>query len=154
MKVYIFRIITAGVICAITVALFQKNEAIGKLVKMISGIFMLITILLPLSKIDANIITYIDPVIHSDADVYTQSGCSQAQESLRSIITERCQTYIVEKASSMGVSVDVEVSLNDDTYPSPCAVRILGAVSPYTKQQLQTIISQDLGIPKEQQIWA
>ena len=153
MKSYVFRIITAGVICTITFSLFQKNETIGKLLKMISGLFMLITILMPLSKIDANIITYIDPTIHRDASVFVQSGCFQAQESLRSIITERCQTYIVEKASSMGVSVDAEVSLNDDTYPSPCAVRVLGAVSPYTKQQLQTIISQDLGIPKEQQIW-
>lgn len=153
MKIYVFRIITAGVVCAIACAMFHKNDALSRLIKMLSGLFMLITILLPLSHLDLNIISFVEPTIQSDGLRFAESGSLQAQESLRGIITERCQSYIVEKASSMGVSVDVEVSLNDETYPKPCAVKIRGTVSPYTKTRLQTIISQDLGIPKEQQRW-
>ena len=79
-----------------------------------------------------------------------QTGTEYAEQELRRIIIARTQTYIMDKAASFGVTVDVEVVLNEYT---PQSVILKGSVSPGAKAQLTAWITENLGIPKEAQQW-
>jgi hypothetical protein len=45
------------------------------------------------------------------------------------------------------------VTLSDELPPVPVEVRLSGDISPYIKTRLQSILEDDLGISKENQIW-
>ena len=66
---------------------------------------------------------------------------------------DKAEAYILEIAGQLSASVTVEVSVGGDSIPVPQSVRLDGAVTPYAKSRLQTIISEELGISKENQIW-
>ena len=151
MSTYIYRIIAAAIICSIVHALFRGDPDHGKRVKMICGLFLMIVIISPLRELNG--IQIEGAIYKEDGAGYAAEGSMQANVALREIIIQRCETYIVEKATSMGADINVEVSVSDDTYPTPCAITICGAVAPYTKTKLQEVIMDDLGIAKEQQTW-
>ena len=59
----------------------------------------------------------------------------------------------MDKAAALGIRVSVEVILADGDLPVPEQVLIKGAVSPYAKQKLTRMLSEDLGIAEEDQTW-
>ena len=69
------------------------------------------------------------------------------------IIKEETEAYILDKAASLGVTLSVEVMVEDGNVPRLSGVQLSGQVSPYARQQLSTWISNDLGISKENQKW-
>ena len=72
---------------------------------------------------------------------------------MRTIIKGETEAYILDKAASLGVELEVDVLL-EDMYPmAPKTVRLSGSVSPYVRNRLQNIIAEELGISKENQIW-
>ena len=82
--------------------------------------------------------------MHSQASVHDQTV---------SIIKEKTEAYILEKAESLGLDISVEINFGEADSMVPTEVRISGPVSPYAKDQLSKTISTDLGIPEERQIW-
>ena len=74
-----------------------------------------------------------------------------AGEAEGNIIKSRVQAYILDKADSFGTSLEVEVILDQDHIP--VSVELQGNISPYARAQLTEIIEEDLGIPKEHQLW-
>ena len=59
----------------------------------------------------------------------------------------------MEKAKALDCDLQVEIFLSADTTPVPEQVPISGSVSPYAKQVISTMLSDDLGIDREAQIW-
>ena len=153
MKSYLTGVVCAGILCACVIPLFRNTDTHGKLIRTICGLFMLITVIAPITKVSGlSVDTYLDAV--SDDSAYiVEDGTQQAQEFLQAFIKEECETYIVEKANGMGVNIDAEVTLSTIDSQTPYSIRISGAVSPYVKAKLQTVIADDLGIPKERQSW-
>ena len=127
--------------------------ALGKLVKLITGIFMLVTIAAPLGTLDMNGWTdYIDKLTLQTGSA-VQDGENFAKDTLAGIIMEETSSYILDKAKAYDARIEVEVTVDDSAVPAPCAVRIQGSISPYGRQQLQRIIQDDLGIKLEAQEW-
>ena len=58
-----------------------------------------------------------------------------------------------DKAKELGLNLNVEVTLSDDDTAAPAEAALWGETSPGAKSQLQRILSEDLGIPKENQRW-
>jgi hypothetical protein len=69
------------------------------------------------------------------------------------IIKENLEAYILDKASALQLDVDVDIVLTEDLPPAPDSVTIIGNASPYNKQVFQAFLVEEIGIPKEQQIW-
>jgi hypothetical protein len=74
-------------------------------------------------------------------------------DAIRASIKARSEAYILDKAAELALSVEVEVTLSNDEIPLPVSVRVSGKASNYAKSRLQAIITQDLGINKEHQVW-
>ncbi len=152
MKEYVISIVIAGIVCAITRTILNKNTATGKLVNILTGVLMCVTILTPLTRVSfQNITNYFD-TLSMDANTYTQIGETATQTRISIIIKSQTEAYILDKAKSMGLEVAVEVEL-DANNSVPCGVTITGAISPYTKRVLEMYIEETIGISKENQRW-
>ena len=88
-----------------------------------------------------------------DAQAASAIGEQQTEDALADIIKQRSEAYILDKAQAMGVNLDVEITLSRDDLPVPVSARIGGTVSPFIKLRLQRLLTEELGIAKENQLW-
>jgi hypothetical protein len=91
--------------------------------------------------------------IRYDGSQYAQQGSQTSKDAVSDIIRERSEAYILDKAALLGADIRVELTLSRDALPIPVSVTIYGAVSPVSRQRLQKLIRDDLGIPLEAQTW-
>ena len=150
-KQYIISIISAAVIGVIILSFCDKKNGIFGVIKIIYGIFLIITLLSPIigtKKIFSGALWEMDV----GADAYIQLGESYANQKKEHYIKEEITAYILDRAKAMDVSLEVEVDLKEDL-SGPEVIYITGNIAPYKKEQLQNTIEMDLGVTKEQQIW-
>lgn len=150
---YLLSIVAASIICAIAVNLGSKDSACQSIIKLLAGIFLAVTVISPWSTFRFNeILSYIDS-INTDAATLTTQSNEQINIETSSIISEHIKTYIKNKADALGATLEVEVFTSIEPPYAPYEVSLRGDISPYAKNALQQTIQNDLGIPKEQQIW-
>lgn len=150
---YIISITVAAIICAIISGLIGKKGTQGSIIKLLCGLFLSITIISPWLHLDVNYIADYFNEIKIDAGDSVDHGQTLANMSREAIIKAQTEAYILDKASSMQLDITVEVTLSDTDLPVPYSVVLRGSASPYAKQNLQRIITSDLGIPEENQEW-
>ena len=153
MSSYILRIVSAAIICGIAGSVLKGKTAAGQLVRLLCGLLMSVTVISPLTDISFNNLTDYFEQLSVDASAHTDKGESDAQESIAAIIKPRLETYILDKANSMGLQITVEVELDDSNHSFPCGVTVEGNVSPYAKEVLGAYIEDTLNIEKEQLRW-
>lgn len=150
---YLLSVVAAAMICSIISVLTPKDSAYGAIVKMICGLFIAITAISPLLDFQVmDSVAFWDD-LHTDAGVIIDRGEEMANRASCEIIKSQSEAYILDKASSLGLTVKVEVTLTDSVPPSPYSIKINGAVSPYQKQFLQQLIQNEMAIPEERQTW-
>jgi hypothetical protein len=88
-----------------------------------------------------------------DASTVVSQGKESAEQCTTAIIKSQLEAYILDKASLLELDISAEVLLDDSQPPSPKNVKIVGKASPYAKQRMLQIISDELGIPKENISW-
>ena len=111
------------------------------------------TVISPWTKLRFEDISSYFADIQTDADQIIGEGEEIAADATVAIIKKQVEAYILDKAHSLDIDIEVEVAFAELRPLVPDAVTIKGAVSPYAKLQLQQMIADDLGIPKENQMW-
>jgi len=150
---YVIKLFAASLICGAVVQLLGSKGSMGSLIRLIAGLFMAVTVISPWAQVRiSHISNYFDDV-SSGSEQIAMAGEQQARDMLVSIIKERTQAYILDKANSYGAELAVEVSVEGSDTPTPCAVKISGSISPAGKKALSNMIKQELGIPLEEQTW-
>jgi len=150
---YLLSVIGAAILCGIVNSLIGSKSPHAAIIKLISGLCMAFTVISPILKIQIDDYSDYLSSFTDDAKEVVSSGEEIAMNELYAIIKGRTEAYILDKAASLGLDVEVEVTLSNDIPPLPCAVTISGSASPYSKNALAQYIANDLGIPKEDQIW-
>ena len=153
MKEYILSVIATAILCAIIKSFVGEKSATAKIVGLLCGIAIAITVVKPLKDIKFHNIPSFLHSISADADKYIQEGTNAAEKSLAGIIKSQTEAYILDKADRMGLDISVEVELDDKSGNAPVGVRIVGKISPYAKEVLSSFLQDDLGIAKEKQQW-
>jgi hypothetical protein len=153
LRSYLLSIIAAAVVCWIATALLPKTGSISALGKLLTGVFMTVTILSPVVSWKLPDIGKLTSSFDTDAAEAVSVGKSISQEAISAIIKQQCEAYILDKAADFGAQIEVTVSVTMDAVPIPCGVRISGAYSPYARLRLGEIIHQELGIGEEAQNW-
>lgn len=152
LRAYILSVICAAVICGILQMLVPKGT-VSTLIKVITGLVVVITALSPL--INEEILRWdlrFDRIV-SDGSAAITAGQDAASELLRERIKEETESYILTKASAMGLTISAEVEVASDFPNAPERVTLNGHITPYRKQQLASYLSSELGIPEENQKW-
>lgn len=150
---YLLRITTAALVCGIAIHLLGEKDTLGRITRLLAGIFMALTIVSPWTSVKFDDLTYYFESVSIMADDSVSDGEIMAREELEAIIKSQTQAYILDKADSFGADLTVEVILSSSEIPIPCGVRIAGEISPYGKSRLSQMIAEDLAIALEDQIW-
>lgn len=147
---YICTVTAAALVVAILTAL-SGSGTMGALVKLVAGVFMALTVVSPLLKLELP-----DPQawmsgFEIDGEAAAASGQALADEAYQAIIKQRTEAYILDKAARYGADLEVEVTLDDQGIP--VAVTLHGNVSPAARAALTKELALDLGLGEEVQQW-
>ena len=153
LRQYLLGVTAAALICGIIKSLFPKKGTMGTVMKTLLGLAMVLAVVSPWASISMNNLHHWKDDISLDAQGIASDAYQKAKEELRQRIMEKTQSYILAKAYTLGAQVEVSVEVSNDEMTVPSKVRIIGAVSPYAKKAISQMLTEDLGIDKEAQIW-
>ena len=150
MNEYVIALTACSLICGILLSIFPNGPLQG-IMKLICSSYLVLVCILSVRSMDLSDWEQL-------ADIYSEVGVSITAEGENMAMQERIQlikagveTYIYDKAASMGYSVDAVVKLDRDCIP--CFVQLTGKVPSEIQQELSTMITDELGILKEDQQW-
>lgn len=150
---YLMGVTAASIICACAKSLVGEKGASGKVVKLICGLFLAFTVVRPMTEIQISDFALMTYDVQMEAQAAVSTGEEFVQASLEDIIKAETEAYILDKARELDADIRVEVTVTSGAQPVPETVCINGKLSPYAKAQLKKLLEEDLGIPKEGQLW-
>lgn len=152
-RTYLLSVVAASIISALALNVVGKKDTQYAVVKLLAGLFLSITVISPWIKIRLNSISDYFESFQTNAADAVSAGTLAADFALDEIIIEKTEAYILDKAISYGAKIEIDVTLSDTQPKAPTYAMIRGSVAPYVRQQLQKVLEDDLGIPKENQSW-
>ena len=125
--------------------------SVRKAANFTGGLILLLVLLQPVLGMDL-VDLHLDFSDYQAAMEERQSDLADMQtETMASIIAERTQAYILDKAGELGleVTVRVETRTEGNGIPVPWSAELTGSWS----QALASALETELGIPAERQVW-
>lgn len=150
---YILTLICMAIICGSVPKFFGDNGAQKKLLSFVAGMVMTIVAVSPFLGKNLQSYLWIREEFSLEAQDTIAIGQEQADSMLSDIIIKRIQSYILDKAASMGADLTAEVILDDSKPCVPSCVILSGAASPYVKRQLTETLGQQLAISEDNVVW-
>lgn len=150
---YILSVTAAGILCGIAVRILDEKNPNSRIVRLLAGILLAITVIKPLAKFEIGSVDDFWEELDGEGALAAQNGIQYAEEAAADIIKSRVEAYILDKSASLGATLRVEVMIENGTVPQITGVRLAGQVSPYARTRLTGILRDELGIAEEQQIW-
>ena len=150
LRQYVISVAAAALICGIVSGMVQ-NGAAKELVRLLCGLFLAVTALHPLVKLDLSNLGEFALPYTQEAESVAAMGENMARESMADIIKAESEAYILDKAAELNAEITAQITVGD--YQAPTAAKLSGEVSPYARQRLEKILESDLGIAKENQLW-
>lgn len=147
---YLLSVTAAALICGIVSSLVGKNGSTSNLLKLLCGLFLCATVIKPAVDVKLDDIYSFTDQLSVSSELAVQAGEQMAAEEMKRFIKVKTETYILDKAKTLGAEVEVEIKLDDVV---PAGVTVTGDISPFAKSSLAASITQDLGISPEEQIW-
>lgn len=151
LREYAISIVAAALICSILSGVVPKGTA-KELVRLLCGLFLAITVLRPLGRVDCNVLEEYPFDFAQDAEAAAAVGEKMAEDAMQEIIKAETEAYILDKATALNAELSVEITVSEDRIPV-CA-ELCGELSPYARTRLEAILETDLGITKENQVWS
>lgn len=153
LKQCIISIVAVAVFSAILLRLVNGKSPSYKLIKLMCGILMILTVVSPWTRLSPETyMGYLDAV-EADALYIREGGEFYMHEQLGRGIKEKTEAYILDKAALLGADIHVSVTCDSSEIPKPISVEIKGNISPYAKGRLQQVLQNDIGIPEDKQTW-
>ena len=151
-RAYLFSVILAAFVCSLLESIL-KNFKAGRSVKFLCGILMTMSVLRPVPDWEGLAIQDFFASGTEQAAEAAAMGQQYAYRARADIIKLKTEAYILDKAMELGADICADVTVSESDDAAPVSVQISGQLSPYTKQQLEKILQQNLGIAKENQQW-
>jgi len=123
------------------------------LIKFILGVFLTATVAAPLRTIEFFDINSYSENFRQQAERAAQEGTESTVKQMAQLIKGKSEAYILDKAVSLGLEIEVEVTLSSSDPPIPKCAIIKGTVSPYAKVKLAEYITAGLDMQRDEIIW-
>jgi len=150
---YILSVTSASILYSVLHSLVDKKSSASMLLQLIGGLFLTFTVIAPVSDLDFGPLFDSQWKYISQGNSIVDEGKQFAQEQIREIIKQRCEAYILDKAMTFQTPIRVEVSLDRGETSAPTSVKLEGSIPPYIKRTMQQWLQDEMGIPRENQIW-
>ncbi len=152
LRQYILSVTAASLICGVASGLVRGAGA-KELIRLLCGLILALAAVRPLTKVELSQIPNSFSAYREEGAAAADAGEKDSREALAALIKAETEAYILDKAAALNAAITVEVTLTDGELPLPAAAVLEGSVTAYARQQLETILQEDLGIPKERQQW-
>lgn len=150
-KNYLIAVCSAAILSAILKQLIGKSKMSSVTVNLLSGLFVAICIISPWKDFSLQDLEIYNPLHTQSGQSYVETGKRITQNQIDAIITEKVESYILEKTNQLHLQVEVRVELAEDGVPFKSIVS--GKLSPEEKKTLSAFLEKEIGIQKEMQIW-
>ena len=150
---YLFSLCAAALLCSLVRALVPKGR-MKSICSLLCGVFLAMTALTGLAGWELSDVAEELTKMRIAAEEARTGVEIRNREALSAIIKSKTEAYIWDKAQELGLSVSVDVAIEEDgAYPYPAAVQISGQFTEMQRQSLTRYIEENLAIGKEQQTW-
>ena len=150
LKEWVTSVVVVTMLLSVAQTLIPEGS-IRKISSFTGGLILLVALLQPvlavnLSGLELEIEEY-GQTVRERREELEAAGKSE----LSDIIARRTAAYISDKADALGIAVTVEVIVEpeDTGVPIPVAAKLDGPLS----EELASYMEQELGIPRERQVW-
>ena len=150
---YILSVTASALALGIFNCIFNKNNTVGALIRLMGGIWMIFVVVSPVERVDLEMVLDAIGNVNVISQKPLEDGSREAEKAFRGIISEQTQAYIMDKASQLNLQVDVAVQLSDEDPPIPISIQIRYQGDQSRISDLSNIIAEELGIPREDQEW-
>lgn len=150
---YLLSIVAVSLLVSVTTAVIRQ-DTVKRIVNMVGGLLIVITTISPLMKINGESVTKAIWKMQLDAEAVSNGVEFGSKALMQQVISDKCTTYILDKAETLGLDLRVEIDLEeDDQIPYPAGVTVYGRWSPTEQRILSDYIYEQLGIPPQRQEW-
>lgn len=149
---YILSVTAGAIFCGIMVTLVGKSNAAGA-IRLLTGLIMALILIRPVFQIELSGLERYWRSFGDDANSLVEQGREQSRNALAEQVTESVEEQIRGQARSLGLEIQVAVSVEDADLPVPAHVSITGSASPYERQSLTSWITENLGLGEEDVLW-
>lgn len=146
----VYRVACCVVLCSVVLSLFPEGK-MKELLHTFFGIFLTVIFLSSVSGMELPDLKEFSADYLGQAQTAVSAGEDYTRYQYRELIKERLEAYILDIAESNGWHLTVHVEVDEDGCPVSAALR--GEISSDERRTLESIISKDLGIAKEDQQW-
>ena len=150
LKEWVTSIVLVTLLLSVAQTLIPEGS-IRKIASFTGGLILLVALLQPvlgtdLSRLDLEMGEY-EQAVRERREELEKMGKSD----LSDIIAQRTAAYISDKADTLGIAVTAEVTVEpgENGVPVPVGARLTGP----TSGELADYMEQELGIPRERQVW-
>ncbi len=148
---YVMTLVAAGMLVAMSQSMLTLGR-MKKIAALAGGTVLVLTALTPLVNLELGDLSW------DGLDVDTTLIDQMQEDTINQrnrIIKEKTETYILDKAKELGaaISADVTVAMAEAGYGYPYSVRVTGVLSASQKEALSSYMAEELGIPKQRQVW-
>jgi len=149
-RAYALTLICTALVCGILMQLLPGGTT-GKLLRTVCGAVMLSVLLAPLCRIELPDFEIFLEEFSVSGEQIAQTGAEMMEEERLQLIKAGLEAYVLERAKSLNCPVRAEIWLDAEGYPD--SIHVTGEISEDQRHQLSAILSNDLGIPEENQQW-
>ena len=150
---YLLSVVAVGFLVTLANAIVPKG-ILKNLVTFTGGLIVVLAVIAPVVHLDFEAIEdVLDDFSVQDSSL-SQTANFKSQDVLKQLIIEKTQSYILDKAQSLGMEITVDIELAwEDSVPYPNATTIRGNYTQAQKTLLSQYLESSLAIPKERQAW-
>ena len=150
---YLLSLVVGSFVTSVVLALVPKGS-IRRAAAFTCGLFLCLCALSPVMEINYESIALSLSRLQIQAEQARTGIEVKNRELVSAIIKQNTQAYILDKAESMGLDVEVEIGMKDTgDGPYPYLVTITGAVTQSQKNSLMQMITDQFSIAPERQVW-
>ncbi len=149
-KEYILGVIAVSITCSIILQMIPESGTKAVL-HIVCGVLLTVIILQPVSGICMDDILKIQSYEPESVDAYLDIGTEVSDKMRSQYITDRYGAYVLDKAKAMGAEI-VPLITVDESY-TPVFAEIQGEIAPETRERLEKILIEDMGITRENLRW-
>lgn len=141
--------VAAAALCGGAAVLFAKGKAMQEVLRLATGLAILLAVLRPLSEFRLPDVFGRGQEIRQTVQVH----CSETQKALGDAAARKVETYVEQRASQMGIPCTAELQLTQEADKIlVTGVQLTCSRNTDTKALSQMLVSE-CGIPKELQTW-
>lgn len=150
---YLIGVVAAALLCGVVTSFLGKKGMLGAVIKLLAGLLMVLAVVRPWVSISLDGWFDWTENVMADGQEFVLYGEAVASDAYRAGIKQQLEAYIEDEAKALECTITAEITLTDESIPAPQCVTLYGNISPYARRVLSDILTEDLGIKQEDQIW-